>query len=57
VKVPNAVLILDSTLKESHLFYTTSEDYLKREGLSPELARQPSAATGVDSCFPADRGV
>ena len=55
VKVPNAVLILDSTRKESHLFYTTSEDYLKGEGLSPELARQPSAATGVDSCFSAGR--
>src|SRR3989339_95095 len=35
VKVPNAILIIDGQKKATHLFYTTSEGYLKGEGLSP----------------------
>src|SRR5210317_298809 len=34
VEIPGAVLIIDGARKESILFYTTSEHYLKGQGLS-----------------------
>jgi Xaa-Pro aminopeptidase len=55
VKVPRAVLVVDGIRKESLLFYTTSETYLKGEGMSMDLARDPKSATGVDRCFPAEQ--
>ena len=55
VEVPGAVLIVDGIRKESILFYTTSERYLKGEGLSPELAGNPVEATGIEKFYPADR--
>ena len=55
VKVPNAVLIIDGQKRESRLFYTTSEDYLKGEGLSPELATNPKKATGIEHWDKADQ--
>jgi len=55
IKVPRAVLIVDGVRKESHLFYTTTENYLKGEGKSVELARDPKGATGVENCYPADQ--
>jgi Xaa-Pro aminopeptidase len=55
VKVPRAALIIDGVRKESHLFYTTTENYLKGEGMSPELARAPKTATGVENCHKADQ--
>jgi Xaa-Pro aminopeptidase len=55
VKVPNAVLVLDGRSRESTLFYTTTEDYLKGEGQSPELATRAVELTGVDECLKADQ--
>jgi len=53
VKVPRAVLVVDGVRKESLLFYTTTENFLKGENLSVELARDPQAATGVERWAPA----
>ena len=55
VKVPRAVLIVDGVRKESLLFMTTTESYLKGEGMSPELARDPKAATGIERVYPAEQ--
>jgi Xaa-Pro aminopeptidase len=55
VKVPRAVLIIDGVRKDSHIFYTTTEDYLKGEGMSVDLARDPKAATGIENCYRADQ--
>jgi len=55
VKVPRAILIVDGIRKESLLFYTTTENYLKGQGLSPELAHNPKTATGVEKYYAADR--
>ncbi|HBB93522.1 MAG TPA: hypothetical protein DC042_17815 [Bacteroidales bacterium] len=55
VKVPNAILIIDGQKKATHLFYTTSEGYLKGEGLSPELATRPKEVTGVEFWYKADQ--
>jgi Xaa-Pro aminopeptidase len=55
VKVPRAVLIVDGVRKDSHIFYTTTENYLKGEGMSVDLARDPKAATGIEHCYRADQ--
>lgn len=55
VKIPRAVLIVDGARKESHLFYTTTENYLKNEGRSVELARDPKSATGVENYYRYDQ--
>jgi Xaa-Pro aminopeptidase len=55
VKVPRAVLIVDGVRKESHLFTSTTESYLRGEGLSPDLARDPKAATGAERVYPAEQ--
>jgi Xaa-Pro aminopeptidase len=55
VKVPRAVLIVDGIRKESLLFTTTTENYLKGEGMSPDLARDAKAATGVERIYPAEQ--
>ena len=55
VEVPRAVLIVDGIRKESLIFYTTNAYYLKGEGISPELARNPQAATGIEKYYPANR--
>jgi Xaa-Pro aminopeptidase len=54
VKLPRAVFLVDGIHKESILFYTTSERYLRNEGVSLDLLRDPKAATGVDRYYPAD---
>lgn len=54
VKIPDAVLIVDGQKKESTLFYTSTEDRLKGEGLSPWLAVDPIKATGIDKWYKAD---
>lgn len=54
VKVRNAVLIIDGQKRESRLYYTTSENYLKGEGLNPELATNPKKATGIEYWDKAD---
>jgi len=55
VKVPRSVLIVDGIRKESLLFYTSNENFLKGENLSVELARDPKGATGVERCYPAEQ--
>lgn len=55
VKVPRAVLIVDGVRKETLIFHTTTETYLKGEGMSPDLARDPKAATGVERAYPAEQ--
>jgi Xaa-Pro aminopeptidase len=55
VEVPGAVLIMDGLRGESLLFYTTTENYLRGEGLNPDLALKPQAATGVERYYPADQ--
>jgi Xaa-Pro aminopeptidase len=55
VKVPRAVLVVDGIRKESAIFYTTSENYLKGEGMSAELARDPMGATGIERWYPAEQ--
>ena len=55
MKVPRAVLIVDGVRKDSHIFYTTTENYLKGEGMSVDLARDPKAATGIEYCYRAEQ--
>jgi len=55
VDVPGAILIVDGIHKESIILYTTSERYLKGEGLSPELATNPVEATGTHKYYPIDQ--
>jgi Xaa-Pro aminopeptidase len=55
VKVPRAVLIIDGVRKESLLFYTATENYLKGEGMSVDLARDPKAATGAEKYYKAEQ--
>jgi Xaa-Pro aminopeptidase len=55
VKVPKAVLIVDGIRKDSHIFYTTTENYLLGEGMSVELARNSKEATGVEHWYRADQ--
>ena len=55
VKVPNAILLVDGKKRESHLFYSTSEDYLKGEGLSPEITTKPTETTGIEFYHKADQ--
>lgn len=53
VEVPGATLLMDGVRRETTLFYTTRESYLLGENLSPLLATDPLAATGVENHFPA----
>ena len=55
VKVPRAILLIDGVRKESLLFYTTNENFLKGEGMSVELARDPKVATGIERYYPAEQ--
>jgi len=55
VEVPGTVLIVDGIRKESIIFYTTSERYLKGENLSLQLAMDPKEATGIERYYPADQ--
>lgn len=55
VNIPGTILIIDGIKKESILFYTTSERYLKGEGLSPKLFSEPEEATGIEKYYPADQ--
>ena len=55
VSVPRAVLVVDGIRKESLIFYTTTEDFLKGVNLSVELARDPRGATGIERYYPAEQ--
>lgn len=52
VKLPKAVLIVDGIHKESILFLTTTENYLKNEGFSLGFIRDPQGTTGIDKVHP-----
>jgi Xaa-Pro aminopeptidase len=54
VKLPRAVLIVDGIRRESHLFYSTTESYLRNEGLSLDFLRDPAGATGIERVHPAE---
>ena len=55
VKVPRAALVIDGLRKESSIFYTAGESYLKGEGMSVDLARDPKGATGIERHHPAEQ--
>ncbi|MFC2168652.1 aminopeptidase P N-terminal domain-containing protein [Acidobacteriota bacterium] len=55
VEVQNAFLIIDGINKESHIFFTLTEDGAKGEGLPIELVHDPVKATGIDFASPLDR--
>ena len=54
VDIPGTILIVDGIKKESLIFYSTSEKYLKGEGLSPKLHTDPTGSTGIEKYYPAD---
>jgi len=54
VKLPRAVLVVDGIHKESILFYSTRENYLRNEGLNLDFARDPKGATGIEKTYPAN---
>ena len=51
VEIPGAVLIIDGVRKESTLFYSTSEHFLRGAGMSLDLLNQPQLATGIEECY------
>jgi len=53
VKLPGAVLVVDGIHKESLLFTSATENYLRNEGLSLDFARDPKRATGIEKTYPA----
>ncbi len=53
VKIPRTILIVDGVRKESLLFYTTTDNFLRGENMSVDLARDPRTATGVERYYPA----
>ncbi len=55
VEVQNAFLIIDGTNKESHIFFTLSEDGARGGGLPVELAHNPAEFTGIERAYPFDR--
>lgn len=55
VEIPNAVLIMDGTRKESTLFFSISERDAQGEGISLELVRKPAEVTGIERIFPIER--
>ena len=55
VDVPNAALIIDGKNKESHLFFTLSEEEARGEGMSLDLVHNPQEATGIERIYPLER--
>lgn len=55
VDIPGTILIVDGIRKESIIFYSTSERYLKGEGLSAKLYSDPVVTTGIEKYYPADQ--
>lgn len=55
VNIPGTILIIDGIKKKSIVFYSTSERYLKGEGLSPNLYTDPEKSTGMDKHYPAEQ--
>lgn len=55
VEVPNAVLILDGTRKESQLFVSLTEKQADGMGIPLEFVRDPQKVTGIERVLPRDR--
>lgn len=55
VEVPNAVLILDGTRRESLLFFSISERQADGMGIPIELLENPKEYTGIESVLERDR--
>lgn len=55
VDIPGTILIVDGIRKESIIFYSTSERYLKGVGLSTKFYSDPEGITGINKYYPADQ--
>jgi Xaa-Pro aminopeptidase len=55
VDVPDAVLILDGTRRESLLFFSISERQADSMGISLELVKDPQGFTGIETVWERDR--
>ena len=55
VEIPDAVLIMDGTRKESYLFFTISEKEADGEGISLELVLHPQEVTGIEKVLERNR--
>ncbi|MFC2167032.1 aminopeptidase P N-terminal domain-containing protein [Acidobacteriota bacterium] len=55
VEVPNAILIIDGVNKESHIFFTLTEDGARGEGLPVELVSDPVKTTGIEKADTLER--
>lgn len=52
VEVPNAILLIDSRARKSHLFYTLSESAARNDGIPPALIEDPVTVTGIEHVHP-----
>jgi Xaa-Pro aminopeptidase len=52
VEIPDAILVLDGARKSSLLFFTTTEDAARNEGIGLDLVKNPLEVTGVDRVLP-----
>ena len=52
VEIPNAILVIDGTKKQTLLLYTANERSLRNEGLSTDILKDPPGVTGLDSILP-----
>jgi Xaa-Pro aminopeptidase len=55
VEIPNSVLIIDGTRKESTLFFSISERKAKSENISLELVNDPVEHTGIERHYPIEQ--
>jgi Xaa-Pro aminopeptidase len=54
VEIPNAILVIDGTKKQTLLLFTANERSLRNEGLSTDILKDPPGVTGVDSVLPVE---
>jgi Xaa-Pro aminopeptidase len=54
VAIPDAVLIMDGTRRESLLFFTLTEKEAEGEGIPLELVRKPEEVTGIERILARD---
>lgn len=52
VEIPNAILIIDSRGRESHLFYTLSKAAARNDGVPSDLYNDPVTVTGIGHVHP-----
>ncbi len=52
VEMPNCILIVDGTNRESHLFFTISEKEARNYGIPLNLVRNPTQVTGIENVHP-----